>query len=64
MSTVPTVALVVKPIATPDTRDEVARFLTGALEPADAEAGTGRTRPAARLASEIHGADVLAAELP
>jgi hypothetical protein len=36
MSTVPTVAPVVKPTATPDTRDEVARFLTGALEPADA----------------------------
>jgi hypothetical protein len=27
---------VVKLTATPDTRDEVARFLTGALEPADA----------------------------
>jgi quinol monooxygenase YgiN len=40
MSTVPTVALVVRMQARPETRDEVAQFLTGALELANAEAGT------------------------
>ena len=40
MTTTPTTALVVKLTARPDTRDEVAQFLTGALELADAEAGT------------------------
>jgi quinol monooxygenase YgiN len=33
-------ALVVKLTAKPETRDEVAQFLTGAVELADAEAGT------------------------
>src|SRR3954468_23534797 len=40
MSTVPTVALVVRMQARPETRDEVAQFLTGALELANAESGT------------------------
>jgi quinol monooxygenase YgiN len=40
MSTVPTHALVVRMQARPETRDEVAQFLTGALELANAEAGT------------------------
>ena len=40
MSTDPTVALVVRMQARPETRDEVAQFLTGALELANAEAGT------------------------
>jgi hypothetical protein len=40
MSSAPTTALVVKMTAKPETRDEVAQFLTGALELADAEAGT------------------------
>jgi quinol monooxygenase YgiN len=35
-----TVALVVKLTAKPETRDEVAQFLTSAPEPADAEGGT------------------------
>ncbi|MCW2675418.1 MAG: antibiotic biosynthesis monooxygenase [Modestobacter sp.] len=40
MSTAPTTALVVKSTAKTETRDEVAQFLTGALELANAEAGT------------------------
>jgi quinol monooxygenase YgiN len=40
MSTAPTTALVVKMAAKPETREEVAQFLTGALELANAEAGT------------------------
>ena len=40
MSSTPTVALVVKMTARPETRDEVAQFLTGALDLANAEAGT------------------------
>ena len=40
MSTDPTVALVVRMQARPETREEVAQFLTGALELANAEAGT------------------------
>ena len=40
MSTDPTMALVVRMQARPETRDEVAQFLTGALELANAEAGT------------------------
>ena len=40
MSTDPTVALVVRMQARPETRDEVAQFLTGALELANAEGGT------------------------
>ncbi len=35
-----TVALVVKMVAKPDTKDEVASFLKGALDLANAEAGT------------------------
>lgn len=35
-----TVALVVKLTAKPDTQEEVAKFLTGAVEMANAEAGT------------------------
>ncbi|MEP6639657.1 MAG: antibiotic biosynthesis monooxygenase [Chloroflexota bacterium] len=35
-----TVALVVKLVAKPDTKDEVASFLKGALDLANAEAGT------------------------
>ena len=35
-----TVALVVKLVAKPDTKDEVAGFLAGAVELANAEAGT------------------------
>ena len=35
-----TVALVVKLVAKPDTQDEVAEFLTGAVELANAEEGT------------------------
>lgn len=40
MSTATTTALVVKMIARPETRDEVAAFLTGAVALAEAEAGT------------------------
>src|SRR3954468_10019505 len=40
MSTVPTVALVVRMQARPETRDEVAQFLSGAVDLANAEAGT------------------------
>jgi quinol monooxygenase YgiN len=36
----PTVALVVKMTAKPETQDEVAEFLTGAVELANAEEGT------------------------
>jgi len=40
MSTATTTALVVKMTARPETRDELASFLTGAVDLADAEAGT------------------------
>jgi quinol monooxygenase YgiN len=40
MSTATTTALVVKMTARPETRDELAAFLTGAVDLADAEAGT------------------------
>ena len=40
MSTSPTVALVVRMVAKSETRDEVAQFLGGAVDLADAEAGT------------------------
>jgi quinol monooxygenase YgiN len=40
MSTAPTTALAVRMIAKHETRDEVAQFLTGALELANTEAGT------------------------
>ena len=40
MSTSTSTALVVKMVAKPETRDEVAEFLTGAVELANAEAGT------------------------
>lgn len=40
MSTATTTALVVKMTAKPETREEVAQFLTGAVELANAEAGT------------------------
>ena len=40
MSSAPTHALVVKMVARPETRDEVAGFLGGAVDLANAEAGT------------------------
>ena len=40
MSTATTTALVVKMTARPETRDELASFLSGAVDLADAEAGT------------------------
>jgi quinol monooxygenase YgiN len=40
MSAMPTTALVVKLVAKPETRDEVAGFLAGALSLAEAEPGT------------------------
>lgn len=40
MSTAPTHALVVRMVARPETRDEVAEFLAGAVDLANAEAGT------------------------
>ena len=40
MSATPTTALVVKLVAKPETRDEVAGFLAGAVDLANAEAGT------------------------
>jgi quinol monooxygenase YgiN len=40
MSATPTTALVVKLVAKPDTRDEVAGFLAGAVDLANAEPGT------------------------
>jgi quinol monooxygenase YgiN len=40
MSAAPTTALVVKMVAKPETREEVAGFLTGAVDLANAEAGT------------------------
>jgi quinol monooxygenase YgiN len=40
MSVTPTTALVVKLVAKPETRDEVAAFLAGAVDLANAEPGT------------------------
>ena len=40
MTATTTTALVVKLVAKPETRDEVAEFLTGAVDLADAEPGT------------------------
>jgi quinol monooxygenase YgiN len=40
MTTPPTTALVVRLVARPETREEVAGFLAGAVELADAEPGT------------------------
>jgi quinol monooxygenase YgiN len=40
MTTTPTTALVVRLTAKPETRDEVAAFLAGAVDPANAEPGT------------------------
>jgi hypothetical protein len=68
MSSAPTTALVVKTTAKPETRGEVAQFLTDALELAKAEAGTpSGSQNADHLlatAPEILPADVLAAKVP
>ena len=64
MSRPTTTAIVLKMVAKPETRDEVAAFLTGALDLANAEPGT--TVWFALLAGppELLPADVLAAKVP